>query len=112
MPLATAKLPQGSSEDEAVRQITSLASTSLANAGILGNEQKGVRLRLDELITEMEVRALIDPLIEKGEELVLVDLPIWEAVRCRLHIPVFLNKLTDEQELVIEGLHIQRSAVG
>ena len=110
MPLATVRLPIGSSSDEALRQVEAIAAESLAKTGISEAEIDRIELVLDELLSEAEVHALIDAKVKERGELALLDFPTWESVRCRMQLPITRNELTGEEEMVIGDLRLQRSA--
>ena len=109
--LQTVRLPLGFSAEVSLDRLRTEARKALAVAGICGSEADAARLHLDRLPTAEEVRAIIDPMVSAGEEMVFVDFTHWEAARRRLHLEPKPAELGGELELHYNGLRIQRSAV-
>lgn len=55
------------------------ARTALPAAGFRGREADGARLHLERLLSADEVRPVLDPLTDAGEQLALLDLAWWEG---------------------------------
>ena len=111
MPVSTVRLPISSSLDEASRRVEEIALDALAKTGITEAEFDRIELLLDELLSEAEVRALIDAKANERVELALLDFPTWESVRRRMQLPITKNELSGEEEMVIGDVRLQRSAV-
>jgi hypothetical protein len=108
--LQTVRLPLGFSPDVSLDRLRSEARKSLASAGFYGREADEARLHLDRLPSEEEVKAILEPLVSAGEELVFLDFDYWEAARCRLHLQPKSSAPGGELEMVYRGLKLQRSA--
>jgi hypothetical protein len=95
-----------------ILQIRTAARTALAAAGFRGREADGARLHLERLPSADEVRPVLDPLADAGEQLALLDLAWWEAARCWLNLQRSRPTIGNEEKLHYRGLALRRSAAG
>ena len=109
--LVTVRLPLGTSPAVSLARVRTLARTALASAGVVGREADSARLHLERLPPADEVRGMLDRLARAGEELALVDFPIWEAIRKRLNLEPKPAEIGGEPEIIYGNLRIRRSAV-
>lgn len=108
--LQTVRLPLAFSAEVSLSRLKTVARTSLASAGYHGAEADAVRIHLERLPSVEEIKALLDPIVASGEEMVFLDLTYWEAARSRLHLERRPAEFGDEFELHYNGLKIRRSA--
>lgn len=81
------------------------ARTALVAAGFRGREGDGARLHLERLPSADELRPVLGPLADAGEQLKLLDPAWWEAAFCRP------NLQRSRPTIGIEGAPLQRSSL-
>lgn len=109
IPIQTVRLPLGIESETAMTRIHGEARRTLRELGFSEEESASAQLHLDRLPSAEEARALLDPLVERGEEFVLLDFPWWETVRVRLHLTPRPSEFGSELEMDYRGLIIGRS---
>lgn len=109
--LQTVRLPLGFTPEVSRDRVRTEARKSLALAGFHGAEADAVPLYLERLPAAEEIRAILDPMVAAGEELIFLDFTYWEAAHRRLHLKLKPAEFGGEPELNYNGLRIRRSAV-
>ena len=107
VPLQTVRLPLS---DTVMKELRDKARLTLQGCGFSKAEIASTQFRLDPLLSAKETRALLDPLVARGDKLVLVDFPAWEAMRIRLGLKPQPSDVGGEPEMSYRGLKIRCSA--